>query len=307
MAATFWLGTLLGELALAVALGWPVAAAVGGSRIALFAACTGAFLLVQALLVLIATLLARCAAGAPIRPLYATTIVMESIALLRAALRMSVHCGIGGEARGCTGLRGPGLLSRSAPRVVLIHGIFCNGGIWRPLVKMLHGAGFDRVTVMELQPPLADIETHASTVVARMQALQRRDGEPRAVIIAHSMGGLVARAALRAGGPAVIGRILTVGTPHHGTAIACALPFAPTRQMCPDSVWLRQLNVEQEGRLAVPFTCLYSRDDTLICPPKSAALAGARLVQIDGLGHLGLTVSPRALALLRDELLREQP
>ncbi len=304
MAGAFWHAMLMAELAVAAAIAWPVNALIGGSFWALLALWLGAFVLLQPLLVLLAFTLSRAAArGAP-GPLRARTVLVESIALLTAAFVMSTHRPGRMPHRG-TPLSDAHTARTRRPPVLLVHGILCNGAIWGPLRRRLAAEGFDRVGVMDLEPLFADIEAHAVTVEQRLRAMQADSGGAPVVIVAHSMGGLVARAALRLIGPGVIGRIVTLGTPHHGTAIACRVPLVPTRQMCPNSLWLRQLNDEQEGALGVPVTTLYSREDTLVAPARSAELAGARVVPVDGLGHLGLAVSPRVLERVLEELRRD--
>jgi len=117
----------------------------------------------------------------------------------------------------------------------------------------------------------------------------------RVTIIAHSMGGLVARVALRSLGSDVIKHIITLATPHHGTAIARVLQWPATRQMCPGSSWLAALNATQEGHWRVPVTSIYSLEDNLVAPARSPVLLGAKLHEMRGLGHFGLLASRRAL------------
>ncbi len=302
MAAVIWQGMLLAEIALAGAVAWPVNSALDGPLGALLALWLAAMVLLQPLLVLIAFALSGAAARDTHRPLRVRTVVAESAALVIATLAMSIHQPRHVPWQEDTRTPDTSPSPGAKPPVLLIHGILCNGALWNPLVRRLIAAGFGRLEVIELAPPFADIETHAAKVARTLAAMQSGSGGERVVVVAHSMGGLVARAALRAVGPGVIARIITLGTPHHGTAIACRLPFAPTRQMCPDSSWLRRLNAGQEGNLAVPVTSLYSPEDTLIAPARSAELAGARLVRIDGLGHLALANAPRALEQVLAEL-----
>ena len=125
------------------------------------------------------------------------------------------------------------------------------------------------------------------------------------VIVAHSMGGLVARALLRELGPSAIRRIVTIASPHHGTAVVRGLPWPNTRQMSPVSPWLRALNAAQEGRFAVPVTSIYTAEDNMVVPVESARLQGAESTELRGIGHLGMVRSRRALdsviaALSRD-------
>jgi triacylglycerol esterase/lipase EstA (alpha/beta hydrolase family) len=102
------------------------------------------------------------------------------------------------------------------------------------------------------------------------------------------MGGLVVRAALRLVASDDIAQIVTLGSPHHGSLLAHLLPGLPWRQMQPDSEWLAALNAAQEGRMPVPLTCIYSLNDNLVTPARSAVLEGAKRVELRGLGHLSL-------------------
>ena len=184
--------------------------------------------------------------------------------------------------------------ARARP-VLLIHGTVCNGGIWRPLVARLAARGFAPVRIIDLEPLFADIDSYTVRVVHELRELQRTsDGVPVA-IVAHSMGGLVARAALHSLGADVISRIVTIASPHHGTLIARLFHALPTRQMRPESSWLSVLNAGQEGRLPVPVTSIYSLQDNLIVPACSAVLRGARSYELRGQGHLSLLRAPESL------------
>ena len=300
MAAAFWQVTLLLEALLAAAIAGPLARLLGDNVILLAAVWLGAFLLLQPLWVLGATALSRWAVPGPHRPVRVRTVFAEAGALLVSAVRMSVWWQRA-DPPGCSPNRSA-TSGHPAPPVLLVHGILCNGAIWGPLRHRLRAAGCERVERIDLQPLWADIEMFALHLVQALEAMHRSSGGKRIVIVAHSMGGLVARAALRLGGAPLIARIITLGTPHHGTAIACLLPFTPMRQMCPNSQWLKDLNAEQEGRLLLPVTCVYGQDDTLVAPPGSAVLKGARHLPLEHLGHLQLASSPRVLTEVLEEL-----
>lgn len=172
--------------------------------------------------------------------------------------------------------------------VLLIHGLLCNRALWRTLCKRLGRAGWGPVRAVSLEPLMADLDSHAQRIELELRALQGQCGGERVTIITHSMGGLIARAALRGAGSNVIRRIVTIACPHHGTWFAPRVKLRPVRQMRPGSDWLQALNAAQEGRFAVPVTSIYSVDDALIAPARSAALAGASCQELSGLGHFGL-------------------
>lgn len=186
--------------------------------------------------------------------------------------------------------------------VLLVHGFGCSGAVWRPLLAKLRAAGVGPVRAVSLEPPFAGLESFSAKLLGELEALGRGGGHP-ITIVAHSMGGLVARAALRSARPGLIGRIITLGAPHHGTALACWFPCRNARQMCPGSGWLENLNACQEGRLGIPVTTLYSLEDNYIVPARSARLDGARAVELQGIGHLGLLVSKTVFEHVLAELL----
>jgi predicted alpha/beta hydrolase family esterase len=188
--------------------------------------------------------------------------------------------------------------------VLLVHGFGCSRAVWRPLIARLGAAGIGPVRAVSLEPPFADVETYASELLGEIAALGSGAGGRAVTVVAHSMGALVARAALRAAAPGLIGRIVTIAAPHHGTALACHFHWANARQMRPGSRWLAELNAAQEGKLGIPVATVYSLHDNYVIPAASARLEGARAIELRGLGHLSLLSSKRALEQVLSELLQ---
>lgn len=224
--------------------------------------------------------------------------------LLRAAITEPVQCAVAAARvmlepwRGSPDTAVPDAMD---PRpVLLVHGIVCNRGIWRGWLSDLRAAGFAPVRALNLEPLFADIDVHGARVARELEALQHESRGARVAIITHSMGGLVARAALPLVGPQTIRQIVTLACPHHGTRRARHYPSPPTRQMRPDSAWLSTLNAAQEHHWPVRVTSLYSPEDNLVVPAGSAQLAGADCHLLRGFGHVGLLGSraARRLALM---------
>lgn len=186
-------------------------------------------------------------------------------------------------------LAGAGAARTQGRPVLLVHGILCNRGIWRSVERRLLAAGYGPIRTVSLEPLLGDIEMLAGELAREVRELRRAArGAPRVAIVAHSLGGLVARAYLRAHGAADVSALVTIATPHHGSAHARLGPGPAARQMRRGSAWLAQLNRDQEGRWPVPVTSLYSLEDTLVGPPDSSALDGATMHVTRGVGHMGI-------------------
>jgi triacylglycerol lipase len=183
--------------------------------------------------------------------------------------------------------------------VLLVHGYVCNRGLWWLMRRRLRACGIASATV-DLEPPLGGIDGFVEQLHARIEALIIETGTDRIVLIAHSMGGLVARAYLRRHGPARVQKLITLATPHHGTQLAYLGAGRNSREMEPDSAWLREL--ADGERLAVPTLSIWSVRDELVVPQDSARLPGAREAVMPALGHLSTVLSHVVADLVVEEL-----
>jgi hypothetical protein len=115
------------------------------------------------------------------------------------------------------------------------------------------------------------------------------------------MGGLAARAYLRAKGNEAIARVITISTPHHGTVFARYAHGENTRQMRRACDYLRRLGESEEP---VEFICFASQHDNLVVPRGSQVLAGAEAVWFEKIGHLAMSASDEVLAKLIEVIKR---
>ena len=196
----------------------------------------------------------------------------------------------------------PAAQARGRRGVVLLHGYNCNRGLWNVWMRELRQRGVPFIAITQ-EPAFGSIDRYAPDVDRAMRALQDRTGLAP-LIVAHSMGGLSARAWWRSQGHAFdrIHRILTLGTPHHGTLLARLGTTENARQMRGDSEWLNQLAREEPVRMGSQFDCLYGHCDQIVFPAETAVLPGSRVLHLPARGHLQLVFErqafERALALL---------
>jgi triacylglycerol lipase len=189
---------------------------------------------------------------------------------------------------------------KSGTPVLLVHGYLCNRGVWRSLARWLEARGHCVYTV-DLEPVFGDIDAFADVVARRIDAIVSPTGSTVRVIAA-SMGGLVMRAYLRKHGGGRIAKLVTLGSPHHGSRHAWLALGINGRQMRPGSDWLRRLAESEGGSLAVPLVSIYSCHDDMVSPPSSSRLDGACNVPIPGVGHLSLAFSRRVREALAEHL-----
>lgn len=185
--------------------------------------------------------------------------------------------------------------------VLLIHGYFCNRALWRPMAARLVAAGH-AVDAVDLEPPFASIDDYAPRIARAVEALRERTGAARVALVGHSMGGLAARAYLRARGDDAIACVVTLGTPHRGTVHATLGRGRNVRQMRRDSDWLHALAADEPPQRLAKFTVVLSWQDNIVAPQAIQTLPGARTVMLHGLGHVSLAYDSRVAGIVLEAL-----
>lgn len=186
------------------------------------------------------------------------------------------------------------------PGVLFVHGFACNRGFWNPWLARL-SAQERPFVALSLEPPWGELDAQAPALEAAAARLRAATGVAP-VVVAHSMGGLVVRAWLRAGSDEArrVEQVLTLASPHQGTWMA-HLPWA--RQawtMRRDSAWLAALAAAEDPARRRRFTCLWSPCDNVVLPTDSACLPGAANRRIDAPPHIALTTHPAVQTWLED-------
>lgn len=196
----------------------------------------------------------------------------------------------------------------AAAPVLLLHGYGCNSGYWNALTARLDAARISHAT-LDLEPITGDIDGYVPQVQRGAAALCAAAGAAQVVIVAHSMGGLAARAWLRAHGSARVARVITLGTPHHGTCLASfgiGLNAAQMRRGGAadgqESAWLQALASTESAATRALITSIYSHHDNIIAPQSSSVLDGARNIAFGGVGHVAMGSNRRVLARVMAEI-----
>ena len=183
--------------------------------------------------------------------------------------------------------------------VLMIHGYGCNRAVWLPMQQHVAAAGHP-TDAIDLMPLLGDIDDYARDIAAAVARLTRLHGRPP-VLLCHSMGGLAARALLRQTEPSAVAHIITLGTPHRGTAMARSGRGHNVRQMAWASPWLRKLAASETPAVRARITSIFSWHDSIVGPAGASWLEGARHVPFAGVGHVSLLCDMR----VRDAVLAE--
>ncbi len=202
-----------------------------------------------------------------------------------------------------------GVVSRPMP-ILFVHGYFCNRAVWLSFMRDAAARGY-LCEAMTIADPFASIDRHAGEVDRAIDALLAEarasglSGE-RVVVVAHSMGGLVARAARPAIGAARGAHGLTLGTPPHGTFTARFGSYASVVQMRRRSAWLADLEArERSNAEALPrhdYTTLHSVHDQIVYPQRTGQLEGTQGIVVGGCGHVALLYDRRVRSVVFERL-----
>jgi triacylglycerol lipase len=185
--------------------------------------------------------------------------------------------------------------------VVLVHGFFCNRGLWMHWMRRLRSEGRVFVAV-DLEPAFGSIDEYAAILEKAVQRVEAATGMPP-ILVGHSMGGLAVRAWLaqtssdgRAHSNASrVHRVLTLGTPHHGTWLAAIAMTTNSTQMQMGSAWIKALEVHEKTQARPNFVCFFSNCDNIVFPVSNAKLEGADNRLVQAVGHIALLHSPEVI------------
>lgn len=190
-------------------------------------------------------------------------------------------------------------LPEDGHRVVLcVHGLGGHPGNFMGLRAYLKLMGRTRTYAASFPGGvgLGEMAVHLRGVIDEIVEVNRLDDEAQIDIVAHSMGGIVARLALVGGGRRV-GRLITLGSPHGGTWTARYAQTVHTVELRPDSETLRALGaqVPWAGPPELPeLVTFWSKADVLIVPGESACVEGARSIEMPEYTHYSYLINPRA-------------
>jgi triacylglycerol lipase len=183
--------------------------------------------------------------------------------------------------------------------IILVHGVVDNHTIFTLLRRSLMRRGFGRTISLNYSPLTDDIRTVAKRLQRLVEAVCRDTGYERVHVIGHSMGGLISRYYVqRLGGDARVHTLVTLGTPHEGSAYAKFVPHNVARQLRPDSPIVQELREPAPG-CRTRIVAFWSDLDQMIVPKRSARIEhedlNARNVFVRGVGHMSLPVDGRVV------------
>jgi triacylglycerol lipase len=199
--------------------------------------------------------------------------------------------------------------------VLLVPGYGGNVDSLQPLAAALRSAGRSVAIVEPLGDGTGDLRQQAEHLAEVAERVREDAGAASVDVVGYSAGGVVARLWVREeGGAEMVRRVLTLGSPHHGTSqAALGTEFAggcpaACEQLVPDSDLLRRLNAGDETPAGPLWATVRSTSDQVVTPVDSAALSGALNIVVQEVcprsaaAHGDLPSDPVVLAALSSVL-----
>jgi triacylglycerol lipase len=184
-----------------------------------------------------------------------------------------------------------------------------------PIVEELEREGRTAVAFRPSQGGTGDLRVQASRLAEQARQMIKRTGVGSVDVVGYSAGGVITRIFVRDdGGASVVRRVLTLGSPHHGTDVATLAAQAgggcpkACEQMVTGSDVLRHLNAGDETPDGPKWITVRTEGDRTVTPSESAELDGALNIDIQKIcpgsttTHGGLPSDPVVLATLRTAL-----
>ena len=166
--------------------------------------------------------------------------------------------------------------------VLLVPGYGGSTSSLRTLADRLTAIGRDATVVEVPNEGVGDLTASADALAGAVDDALARTGADSVDVVGYSAGGVIARLWAADGGAAQARRIVTLGSPHHGTTVAdLAAGFVPAecpegcRQLTTDSELLAGLNAGDETPEGPTWVSVWTTVDRTVSPPDSARLDGA--------------------------------
>lgn len=189
--------------------------------------------------------------------------------------------------------------------LIFVHGLGGHRGNFLALHGFLYAGGRRRMYSVGF-PHGGSIEEQAGELghfVREVIAVNELAGDAQVDIVAHSMGGLIARACVDDLELARrVARLVTLGSPHGGTHAARWAGTRHTSDLRPDSALMERLRRQEPWSRAPELICFWSDADPFMQPASTARVAGADNRLLEGMSHIDYLLRPAAWKAVQEAL-----
>ena len=195
--------------------------------------------------------------------------------------------------------------------VLFVHGVIHNRSAFFPMKRVLREMGFTNLFGMNYSTRHGSLTGMIEDIANRVESILEKTHSKQIDIVAHSLGGLIARHYMSVGaGRGQVKQLITLGSAHKGTSASPLLKLFLGGSLSKDlrrkSYFIKTINdtaIPKSSRLV----SVYSKNDWTVWPQHSCHLypePGQNFYNysIDSTGHVGLLYNPLVFELVRQRL-----
>jgi pimeloyl-ACP methyl ester carboxylesterase len=180
------------------------------------------------------------------------------------------------------------------PIVFLVHGLYHNRSAWSFLRRRLARAGYRDVVLFEYSSWKGDFQRIAEELAATVRTIHGRAPRRPLLLVGHSLGGLLCRAAAQRLAELPLSGIITLGSPHQGSRLSVFALGRLGRALSHRGPLIREI---EAGESPPPFPCiaLASPVDNMVLPMDALAppTDAWRVHWTEPVSHVAMLYHPR--------------
>jgi triacylglycerol lipase len=193
--------------------------------------------------------------------------------------------------------------------IIFVHGLYHNHTAWYLYLRWFRRWGWEHATAINLRGKFRSIQNYVQLLTEEVERVLADTGSGQVDLGGHSMGGLVIRSYLaNDSAEEKVRRVVTLGSPHHGSKLTVFGVGEATKEMRPGSAFLEKLNKAGIQLLeANRFYSIYTIVDNMVLPNDSPKLAGdgVKNIETQVVSHVGLVFCKQTASLVRQCLEEE--
>ncbi len=194
-------------------------------------------------------------------------------------------------------------LAKNPRPIILVHGIIHNRSAFIRLKRKMEKQGWENIFTLNYSTFHGNILQMVEELSRKVEMVMKKTGASQVDILAHSLGGIVARTFMTLGeGRNVVRRLVTLGTPHQGTQLSFMVKGLSRGALDGDlrvnSYLIRLLNNTAINKKS-EIVSVYSPFDWTVWPTENAIGVGRPMknfknIRVEYVGHTGLLYSKEA-------------
>lgn len=192
--------------------------------------------------------------------------------------------------------------------VVLVHGLFHNSSALLTMKKRLRKAGIENTHTYQYNSLWGEFPEAMEGLQRKLDKLLREAPEGKVMLVGHSLGGLVIRAAV--GNPRFWGKVsglITLGSPHGGSELARFATNPMGRGLIPGHEIMQRANSLPDPNC--PKLAIYTLADDYVLPLETLLPPKTDWQEIEcsPMGHIWMLYSQEVSDYVIDFLIKSDP